>query len=240
MRGGARDARAGRTLGSITIRAMLSAWFPSPESFRSDYFQREPVALPAAAAQTAPLLNWGTVAQLVDSHPDMLVVRNGDLRNDAPPATFESAMALFKEGYSLVMRRCERHHPLLRTLADAVGRELEGDVSIQTYVTPARFQSFGWHYDCEDVFVVQTTGVKEFFLRRNTVNPSPTLDAMPRDMHYERETTPALAVTLARGDLLYIPRGWWHVAKSTEDALSLSIGVLSAAAARRAPAHTPP
>jgi len=216
---------------------MLSTWLRdlAPDAFRAEYFQQQALALPAVAGQSIPLLNWGTIAQLVDSQPDMLIVRNGDLRRDPPPATFEQAMALFKEGHSIVMRRCERHHPMLRGLADRVGRELEGDVSIQTYITPSAFRSFGWHYDCEDVFVVQTSGVKEFFLRRNTVNPFPTLDAMPRDMQYERETTPVFAATLAAGDLLYIPRGWWHVARSIEDALSLSIGVLSPAAAKKAP-----
>ena len=215
---------------------MLSSWLQdiTREDFLRDHFQREPLARPGTARQAVPLLNWGVVAQLVDSHPDTMIVRNGRLRTDPPPATFEQAMALFRDGYSIVMRRCERHHPLLRALADAVGAELEGDVSIQTYITPPGFRSFGWHYDCEDVFVVQTGGVKEFFLRRNTVNPFPTLDAMPRDMQYERETTPALASTLAAGDVLYIPRGWWHVARSIEESLSLSIGVLSPAAARRA------
>lgn len=210
----------------------LSTWLAglTRERFLSEHFQREPLARAASARHAAPLLDWGVVAQLVDAGPDMLIVRNGALRLDPPPRSFEEAMALFKEGYSIVMRRCERHHPALRSLAGAIGSELEGDVSIQTYITPAGFRSFGWHYDCEDVFVVQTSGVKEFFLRRNTVNPQPRLSAMPRDMQYERETTPVAGATLAAGDVLYIPRGWWHVARSVEESLSLSIGVLSPAA----------
>jgi 50S ribosomal protein L16 3-hydroxylase len=214
-------------------RAVLSAWVPdvSRDEFFAAHFQRAPLARAGTGRQSVPLLNWGVVAQLADARPDTLVVRNGDLRRDPPPQSFEEAMALFRQGYSLVMRRCERHHPALRALADAVGRELEGEVSIQTYITPAGFRSFGWHYDCEDVFVVQTGGVKEFFLRENTVNPQPCLHAMPRDMQYEKETTPAMAATLAAGDVLYIPRGWWHVARSVEESLSLSIGVLAPGAA---------
>ena len=53
---------------------------------------------------------------------------------------------------------------------------------------------------------------------------------MPRDMHYERETTPAIACTLIAGDWLYIPRGFWHVALASRDALSISVGLLTPAA----------
>jgi ribosomal protein L16 Arg81 hydroxylase len=106
----------------------------------------------------------------------------------------------------------------------------EGDVSIQVYATPAGYRSFGWHYDCEDVFIVQTSGMKEYLLRRNTVNPAPTIDAMPRDMRLELETSPAIACTLIAGDWLYIPRGWWHVAAAIENSLSISVGVLTPAA----------
>jgi ribosomal protein L16 Arg81 hydroxylase len=139
----------------------------------------------------------------------------------------------FRQGCSLVLRRCERHDDVLRSLATQVASEAEGDVSIQVYATPAGFHSFGWHYDCEDVFIAQTRGAKEYFLRENTVNPRPTLDAKPHDMHFERETTPIMASYLIAGDALYIPRGWWHVARCVEPSLSISVGVLSPDAACR-------
>lgn len=212
---------------------MISSWLRGTtyDEFLARHFQRAPLACPETAARAVRLLTWDTIARLVESGPDMLVVRNAHLRSGPAPETFRDAVALFRDGYSLVMRRCERHDPALRELADSVGAELEGDVSIQIYATPKGFQSFGWHYDCEDVFITQTLGTKEYFLRENTVNPEPRLAAMPRDMHFERETTPTLASTLVAGDWLYIPRGWWHAARALEDALSISIGVLSPAAA---------
>ena len=47
---------------------------------------------------------------------------------------------------------------------------------------------------------------------------------MPHDMQFERETTPVIACTLLRGDWLYIPAGWWHVAFARTDSLSISAG----------------
>lgn len=208
---------------------MISSWVGDLPSFLREHFQRAPFARPATARRAIRLLTWDTVGRLVEAGADMLVVRNGKLLEDRP-RTFAEAVALFRDGHSLVLRRCEKHDPSLRALADSVEAELEGDVSIQVYATPGNFHSFGWHYDCEDVFIAQTLGRKEYFLRANTVNPEPHIERMPRDMHYERETTPTMASTLEPGDWLYVPRGWWHVAKAYEDSLSISIGVLSPAA----------
>ncbi len=215
---------------------MLASWLAGSatlDDFLSGHFQKQPFVRPATAAPAVPLLTWATMAALLDARPDMLVVRNGRLRLEPDPSDFTEARALFAEGHSLVVRGCERWDVGLRGLAEAVADEIDGDVSIQAYATPGGFHSFGWHYDCEDVFIVQTTGVKDYLLRRNTVNPEPTIDAMPRDMQFERETSPRIACTLIPGDWLYIPRGYWHVARATEDALSISVGVLSPAARGR-------
>jgi 50S ribosomal protein L16 3-hydroxylase len=209
---------------------MISSWLTgmSIDQFRAENFRRAPVAHPRTARQAIPFFSWDTIEQLVASpeQPDMLLVRNGRLLEGARPKTLADAQTLFNDGYSIVMRRCERHDPALRMLAETVAAEFEGDVSIQLYATPAGHHSFTWHYDVEDVFIAQTAGAKEYMLRENTVNPHPTLDAMPKDMHYERETTPTMASTLIPGDWLYIPSGWWHVARCIEDSLSISIGVL--------------
>lgn len=124
-----------------------------------------------------------------------------------------------------MLRHTERFDTRLAQIASGLERELQGTAVIQIYSTPANHHSFGWHYDAEEVFIVQTTGEKDYYLRENTINPRPTLEAMPKDMQYEKETTPVIGATLIAGDFLYIPRGWWHMAKGKKDSLSLSIGV---------------
>jgi 50S ribosomal protein L16 3-hydroxylase len=211
---------------------MIAEWLGSStlEWFLASHFQRDPLVRPSSAAAAVPLLTWDTVTRLVLAQADALVVRDGILRSDLEPSTVAAAEALLRTGHTLVFRGCEQHDPALRGLAEAFDADLEGEIAVQVFATPAPHGSFGWHYDCEDVFIVQTAGTKEYRLRRNTVNPYPTLDAMPRDMHFERETAPMLACTLIAGDWLYIPRGWWHRAFATVNSLSISIGVLSPAA----------
>jgi ribosomal protein L16 Arg81 hydroxylase len=217
---------------------VIASWLGAMprERFLREHFQRAPLAQPALGRALAPLLNWGTVERLVVARADMLLVRNSKLRREEAPATFAEVEALFRDGWSVVLRHTEEHDPGMRAVADAFQRDLPGDVVVQVYATPGDYHSFSWHYDVEDVFIVQTTGTKDYFLRENTVNPHPTLDAMPKDMQYERETTPTIGATLSAGDCLYIPRGWWHVAKAREDALSISVGVLAPEARRRSPA----
>jgi len=218
---------------------MFSPWLDLPrEVFEREHFQRTPLACASTARGALAYLTWATVESVLQSEADLLVVRNARKR-DERPATVDEALALFHDGWSLVLRHCERYDDGLRALADAVAEENEGDVTIHIFATPPGFHSFGWHYDCEDVLIVQTGGAKEYFLRRNTVNPAPVIDAMPRDMQYERETSPAMASLLVAGDCLYIPRGWWHVARSVEASLSLSIGVLSPAAGGSAEKRRP-
>ena len=100
-------------------------------------------------------------------------------------------------------------------------------MDIQVYLTPDQQQAFGWHYDLEEVFIIQVQGCKEYTLRQNTVNPLPVWDTMPEDMGYERETSRIrMTCRLEAGDWLYIPSGWWHIARTQAASLHLSIGVM--------------
>jgi len=111
-------------------------------------------------------------------------------------------------------------------LARGFAADLAGEVNIHMYCTPAEQYGFAWHYDAEEVFIVQTTGRKEYSLRKNTVNPWPLEETLPADMRYEREIMPLMKCMLNAADWLYIPSGYWHMASASETAISLAIGVV--------------
>jgi 50S ribosomal protein L16 3-hydroxylase len=217
----------------------LTDWLTMPAAeLLESHFGKVPFAQPGAGQGAAALLTWQTVADLLRRAPppDMLVTRAGRLLDAAPPSSAEELEALLAGGGSLVVRKVERHHEALSRLADDFARELGGAATIHIFATPQRLHTFGWHYDCEDVFIIQTAGQKEYLLRQNTVNPHPTVASMPKDLQFERETSPLAACTLLPGDWLYIPSGWWHVARPVERSLSLSVGVLTPYAAGRSTA----
>lgn len=216
---------------------MITDWLGAMprETFLQEHFHKAPLAQPRSARRAIPFLQWETLDAILDQGgAEGFVAKQGALSREELPKSSTEFRALFADGNSVVVRRAEDHDARLRFLADSFAQELDAPVTIQLFATPAGYHGFGWHYDVEDVFLALTDGRKEYFLRQNTVNPVPTIDNVPADMQYEKETSPTMAATLITGDWLYIPSGWWHVGRSHEHSLSLSVGVLSARARKLA------
>lgn len=92
---------------------------------------------------------------------------------------------MFSSGYTILIRHAERHFGPLAELAGGFSADLLEPVDIHMYCMPASQFGFGWHYDAEDVFVLQTQGEKEYSLRKNTVKPWPLVETLPNDMRFE-------------------------------------------------------
>jgi ribosomal protein L16 Arg81 hydroxylase len=137
------------------------------------------------------------------------------------------------EGIGLVIRRAEQHDAELAALASLITREIPGQVNVQLFVTPGATHGFTWHYDDEEVLIVQTHGTKDYYLRDNTVERCRPAGAPPDFTRISDESSPLAGVRLIAGDWLYIPSPWWHVAKCLEDSLSISIGISPAPANSR-------
>lgn len=133
-----------------------------------------------------------------------------------------------KQAQSIVIRHAEKSLPQLEKLALNFTKTFNAHVDIQVFVTPPMEQTFDWHYDGEEVFILQTYGQKKFFLRQNTINPNPRIDNLPQNLRYEEETSDVfLSCELKAGDWLYIPKGWWHRAQAhtQTSSIHLSIGL---------------
>jgi ribosomal protein L16 Arg81 hydroxylase len=208
---------------------MSSPWLEelAPAVFLSEIYLRKPYSAAQVATPYVPLLTWQILWRVLPrcDAADVLVVRDARLSRGPEPRTREEGEQLFAAGHSLVLRHAERHDAGLAALARGVAAALGGPVAVQLYATPGGHSSFGWHYDAEEVFIVQTAGAKRYLLRENTVRPHPLLGAMPVDQQFEKETSPTLRCDLVPGDWLYVPSGMWHVAKAETDSLSISIGV---------------
>src|SRR5262249_52195691 len=164
----------------------------------SQYYSRFPFACAGGAAEFASLGTWDTVQTiLADKQVDVMIVRKGELLKRETPLSYDDARALHAEGATVVIRHSERHHTELHQLADDFSQAFRGRVDIHLYCTPTGQSGFGWHYDAEDVFIIQGFGSKEYSLRKNTVHPWPLVETIPRDMQYERETMPLMRCNLA-------------------------------------------
>ncbi|MFZ5893897.1 MAG: JmjC domain-containing protein [Myxococcota bacterium] len=175
--------------------------------------------------------DWRTLDHVLrcgveSSQSDVLVVRQGRLVPALPPRSLRDARLFLDTGASLVVRRAERRNNRLRELAASFADEIPGAAQVQLFITPKGARGFGWHYDAEDVFILQTMGSKNYFFRENTVNPRPSPQPVYDFSAVRRELTPIMTCTLLAGDWLYVPSGWWHVATAQEDSLSISVGLL--------------
>ncbi len=212
----------------MSIRTLLNA--ESQQLFVEQYYGRLPYSLAGAAKSLCGLGTWSRLGQILASDGvDVMVVRRGQ-RSTAEPRSASEAQALADDGYTVLVRHAERHDADLDQLARGFAADFAAPVNIHLYATPADQFGFGWHYDAEEVFIVQTHGSKEYSLRKNTVHPWPLVETLPQDMGYQNELMPLIRCRLQAGDWLYIPCGYWHRAAADEMAISLAIGVLAPAA----------
>jgi ribosomal protein L16 Arg81 hydroxylase len=222
---------------------MLPEWLApdAPSWFVEHHLRKAPCARPAAAMEATTLFSWQTLDGVLRSPlpADVLTVNAGQVVPVARPRCAEDAARLLQTGVSVVVRSAHLHDPGLKRLAERFGEILPGEVHIQVYATPAGTNSFGWHYDFEDVFIAQSAGVKDYYFRENTVARDAVLGETLDFTSVRRERTPLFSSRLVAGDWLYLPARWWHLVKCIEDSLSISVGVMSPEDLGRA-RHLPP
>ncbi|MBT2418593.1 cupin-like domain-containing protein [Streptomyces sp. ISL-22] len=127
------------------------------------------------------------------------------------------------DGASLVLDAVDELHQPAERLAQALEGVLRGRVQINVYASWTPTEGFGTHWDDHDVIVVQLEGAKRWRLygptrinplHRDTEAPEPPADE------------PLEEVVLRAGDMLYLPRGWWHAVATTEGrSLHLTCGL---------------
>src|SRR5919106_4774328 len=194
---------------------MLDQWLnPMPINlFARDYLRRQPYASPSSARGAVPIFGWDTLERILTKHPaDILLVARGKLIELPVPQTLAEARALMVAGVGMVIRRAEQSDTGLAKLAASLTQDIPGEVHVQLFVTSAGTHGFGWHYDDEDVFIVQTDGTKDYFFRDNTVQRHRLRGVAADFSRFCEEASPIGTARLIPGDWLYIPSRWWHVA----------------------------
>lgn len=130
------------------------------------------------------------------------------------------AARLFAEGSTVVFQQLQDRHEGMRRVCSGITRQIGARSQTNIYLTPPRSQGFKPHWDTHDVYVLQVEGSKlwrmyedgpEFPLKDQKFDP---------DKHEAGEVTAEF--TLEAGEVLYIPRGQMHAAK-TPDCVSLHI-----------------
>jgi ribosomal protein L16 Arg81 hydroxylase len=214
------------------------AWDIPREKFFADYFEQHPLL--ARGAITTPLLEPLDVERLLyASEPTDITIRlfaSGllpitdytdsypDVGGEALRFNPEKLRALLTGGATLILDRVDRRIASLGRLCSEIADFTQQMAVANAYVAYGGEGAFGKHWDTHDVFVVHLAGEKQWRIFEPThVLPLPGQTS--RDRKSDCPTDSVLDVTLKVGDLLYIPRGWWHEACPVEGNFTAHIAI---------------
>ena len=174
---------------------------------------------------TSRICSWADIAEAVVSRrlqwPQLRVFRAGvripEERYTTPEVTrrnvayprldFDALQKHLATGATLSIGSIEEMLPGVRTAAQTLSRLVHETVEANAYASWGSESAFGPHWDHHDVVVVQVSGRKHWTVfGRNGRLP------LPRDADLGRPCPDGVVWegTLDAGDVLYVPRGWWH------------------------------
>jgi hypothetical protein len=122
---------------------------------------------------------------------------------------------------TLALYDAQDNLPTLGLMCRLLARELGYVLVARVYLTPMGSRAFRPHFDSSDVFILQVMGDKSWQVEkdRRCIPGSGEHDAGDTELSRYRDE-----FELHQGDLLYIPRGYVHTARS-EKATSLHVTV---------------
>jgi len=210
----------------------------SPDHFRAEYLGRKPLHIPAGdGGGKADLLTWSDFNRLLGqgslwTSDHLRLMRNyvavpADQYCHPVPTPKGEVMrpwpakveVFLSGGASLIANDVLTVHEPLMRVGEGLSRMFGASIGANIYCSFKGVQAFGTHFDNHDVLVVQTGGTKVWNLYANRAdNP---VENFPDDsatrLWFERSRGPLMQqVTMQEGDVLYLPRGWYHDALATE------------------------
>lgn len=210
------------------------------DRFDADYNDRKPLHIPAeAGAAKRMLLDWARFNALLDQSSiwtaqSLKLVFNGEpippaqycveAQSQSGPALRPSpgrVQTLLAMGASVIAGDVQELTPELRILSHHLAGEFAGLVGANVYGSFAGVQAFETHFDLHHVFAVQVEGEKTWRLYENRAESPvsfPAEDADARRWFAETRGRLMTEVRMRPGDVLYLPRGWYHDAMTTEGA----------------------
>jgi hypothetical protein len=204
----------------------------TPEQFFAEYFDRQPLHVRADPGKFAGVLSWRGINRLLD----MTHIWSGTsiklvLDSQTIPAEQFCAPALGRDGVqvmqpdprkvqawiakgaSLVMNDVDSLTPGLASVSTALENAGLGKAQANVYISWEAHKAFRTHYDTHDVWAVQVEGEKTWNIwegRAEWPIPHPIFKGLPQAHHDQARGKLRGTVLMKPGDLLYLPRGWYH------------------------------
>ena len=221
---------------------------PEPlDTFLSETFGQSFLHVQGEAGKFAGLLPWEELNAILEEHrlqpPRLRLTREGkpvpsdsylsfqtDRKGQPIPRLNAAALTThLREGATLVLDAVDELQRPVRRIAENLERVFRTRIQVNGYAGWRTSHGFDLHWDDHDVFVLQVAGRKHWKIYGQT-RPYPLKrDIEPADVPPTEVLWEGL---LEAGSMLYIPRGWWHVAMPLDEpTLHLTVGVSNACGA---------
>jgi hypothetical protein len=139
------------------------------------------------------------------------------------PGAFINCLA---EGATLILDGINELSPGVGQLADAFQEVLHSQTTVNLYAGWRNQKGFDLHWDAQDTMILQVSGRKHW-----TIYSPTKLHPLREDLEATPEPAgePVWDGILEDGDMIYLPRGWWHVAFPLEEpSLHLTVTIVPA------------
>jgi ribosomal protein L16 Arg81 hydroxylase len=134
---------------------------------------------------------------------------------------------LLSNGATVVLNHIDARLELVRHLCTEVAEYSSAETLANGYLAFSGRGSFGPHWDTHDVMAIQLIGRKRWKVYKPTF-PLPLVGQTSKEHKAECPTEPVFDGILEAGDLLYLPRGWWHDAVPIGETFHVAIGMYTA------------
>ena len=222
--------------------------------FFADYYDKKPLHIPAADSGNShrfdKVMNWDRLNTLLNMTPvwnsksllmvlDTKMVPAGAYCEDStdrygnPVQSVDpvKVMDILRRGASLVANDIDSLTPEMRDVSTALENAFTGKVQVNLYCSWAAHKAFTSHFDTHDVMALHVAGEKTWRVYENRM-PHPVRhrrygNEIYTDLqHTEQKGDVMMEITMRPGDVLYLPRGWYHDALAdSPGAIHLACGI---------------
>jgi hypothetical protein len=215
---------------TMTLKDILAP--VTPERFFAEFHDRQPLHVEGHAEKFASVLDWAGINRLLGmthiwTETSLKLVMDSVT---VPPAQYSvkavsrdgasvlqplapKVLEWVRRGASVVMNDVDSLTPGLAAVSEALEGAGLGKAQANVYISFQAHKAFHAHYDTHDVWAVQVEGEKTWNIwegRADYPIAHPAFRGQPQEVHERAKGRLRAKVRLKKGDLLYLPRGWYH------------------------------